>query len=313
MKDSAHRNLVLIPSLSMTAIAGQAGYDLSGGLGNLNAWLIFVLGGVVVFALVYIYLSYRKSRQRIAEILEENQRLTKELEERSAQLKATNRELETFVYSVSHDLRSPLRLIMAFTEILINEHGDQMNDAGRLYQQRVRANAERLDRFIEGILKYSNLNRQELNREVVDMAVLTDQVIAELASELNGRNVDIRVGELPPAMGDRSLLRVALINLISNAIKFTSLENPAEIFVSYQENEHGGVYCVQDNGIGLDMKFSETIFQAFQRLHGVDQYGGTGIGLALVQRIISRHGGSVWVESEEGKGACFCFTLGEEK
>jgi two-component system sensor kinase len=228
-------------------------------------------------------------------------------------LEATNKELEAFAHSVSHDLRSPLRSIMAFTEILINDHGNQMSDEGRLYQQRVRANAERLDSFIGGILTYSNLSRQKLNRELVDIAALTANVVEELGAEFEGREVNITVEELPAVMGDRALLRVVLINLISNAIKFTSVRNPGEILVSYKENEDKGVYSVQDNGIGLDMKFSETIFQVFQRLHGVDQYEGTGIGLALVQRIILRHGGSVWVESEEGKGARFCFTVGDEE
>jgi light-regulated signal transduction histidine kinase (bacteriophytochrome) len=313
MKDSAQRNLVLTPSLSVAAIAGQDGYAPSGGGKIFSAWPVLVLGVAVLCTLVYFYFLYRKSRHRTDELLEENQKLTNLLEERSTQFEETKKELEAFAHSVSHDLRSPLRSIMAFTEILVNEHGAQMNEEGQLYQQRVRANAERLDSFIDGILKYSNLSRQKLNRELVDMAALTTQVVEELGAEIKGREMNIIVEELPAVMADRALLRVVLINLISNAIKFTSVRNPAEILVSHNEDEDKGVYCVQDNGIGLDMKFSETIFQAFQRLHGIDQYEGTGIGLALVQRIISRHGGNVWVESEEGKGARFCFTLGDEE
>jgi light-regulated signal transduction histidine kinase (bacteriophytochrome) len=246
------------------------------------------------------------------ELIDMNTNSEQRMGEMSAQLEVTNKELEAFAYSVSHDVRSPLRSMLAYSEILLNEYADRLDEEGLLYQQRIRANAERLDGYISGILAYSSLSRQELIREEIDLTNLVRQVIRELSTQIGERKIDISVAKMPGVSADRGLLRVALTNLISNAIKFTDTQPEPTISIGSIEKNGRVIYFVRDNGIGLDMKFAEIIFETFQRLHGVDQYQGRGIGLALVRRIILRHGGNVWVQSEEGQGATFYFTIGED-
>ncbi|MEN8241210.1 MAG: ATP-binding protein [Chloroflexota bacterium] len=276
-------------------------------LGLILAITIIFLGSVSFF------ISRGVIRKRTADLSVKNQQFEILIKDQTAKIEATTQELEDFAYSVSHDLRSPLRTIMAYTEILLSEHSENMNDEGRLFQQRVRANAERLDLFIDGILTYSGLSSQVLDRELVDMEKLTRRVISELGRKIGDRKVDFAIQSLPPAEADAEMILVVMTNLIDNAIKFTDLQQTGKIVVGFNEEDGRGIYYVKDNGIGLDLKYSETIFKTFQRLHGVDQYSGSGIGLALVKRIIARHGGRVWVEAEEGKGSVFNFTLGEYK
>ena len=274
--------------------------------------VLFIFIVSMVLGVFFFLLSRFEIKKRTAKLSAENKKTKKLLNVQSSLLEAANQELSAIAYRVSHDLRSPLRSIMAYTEILMREYGDQLNEDGRLYQDRVRVNAERLDLFIEGILAYSNLSRQEMNQETVSLTDLANQVISELDSELRGREIKITVQEdLPEVTADRVMLRVVYTHLIKNAIKFTAMCSPAEILVGFSNKQDQDIYFVQDNGIGLDMENSDLIFQPFHRLHGVDQYQGSGIGLALVKRIVSRHGGRVWVEGEEGKGAVFNFTLGE--
>lgn len=314
MKPTTYRFSVLFPSIAVLFSTGafiwrdgDNTFDIFSQ--NIN-WIIpSVL--IFFFGLVSFIISRVVIQRRTGELTTKNRELKSLLDDRTTRLEATTKELDAFAYSVSHDLRSPLRTMMAYTEILLAEHSDDLNDEGKLYQQRVRANAERLDLFIDDILTYSGLSSQVVEREPVDMEELTREAISELERKIADRQVNFSVGSLPPADADLDMIRVVIINLIDNAIKFTDNQEAAEIKIGYQKVRGSGSYFVQDNGIGLDMKFSETIFKTFQRLHGVDQYGGSGIGLALVKRIISRHGGRVWVEAEEGKGAVFSFTLGE--
>jgi light-regulated signal transduction histidine kinase (bacteriophytochrome) len=246
------------------------------------------------------------------ELIDLTSSLEQQLGESLEQLEATNKELEAIAYSVSHDLRSPLRSMLAYSEILLNEHTEDLNDEGRLFQQRIRTNAERLDGYIAGMLDYHSLSHQELSREEVDLTQLVQQVIDELSDQIGERKIEFSVADLPPVFADRALIRVAIVHLISNAIKFTDQQPEPKISIGFS-NENGRTnYFVSDNGIGLDMKFAETIFETFQRLHGVDQYVGRGIGLALVRRIIHRHGGNIWVQAAVGEGATFFFTIGDE-
>jgi light-regulated signal transduction histidine kinase (bacteriophytochrome) len=254
--------------------------------------------------------AHEKIEQELIDLSTAKEHMVGEL---FAQLEATNKELEAFAYSVSHDVRSPLRSMLAYSEILLNEHAGNLDEEGRLFQERIRANAERLDGYISGILAYSSLSRQEILREDVNLTDLAWQVIGELSGQIGGREIKFAVEEMPPVSADRALMRVVLTNLISNAVKFTDTQPAPEISIG-SINENGReIYYIRDNGIGLDMKFAETIFETFQRLHGVDQYVGRGIGLALVRRIILRHGGNVWVQSEEGEGATFYFTSSENR
>jgi light-regulated signal transduction histidine kinase (bacteriophytochrome) len=275
--------------------------------------LLISIGAVFVFGFVFFLLYRAAVKKSTAEYSAEIQRLEKINQDQLIQLKATTDELEAFAYSVSHDLRSPLRSMMAYTEILLADHNESMNQEGRLYQERVRANLERLDQFIADILTFSGLSSQVLALEMVQMEKLTQTVISELRSQIGEREVKFNLQSLPAVMADPALIRIVLMNLIDNAIKFTQNQQISEILIGFKEESGQGIYFIEDNGIGLDAKYSETIFNPFQRLHGVDQYKGSGIGLALVKRIISRHGGRVWVEAAEEKGAVFYFTIGEFK
>jgi light-regulated signal transduction histidine kinase (bacteriophytochrome) len=323
-----------VPNIEMVTVVAPFG----GGLSRIEAagaeWDVINIG-VVVFLLLVLYFLFnwlvRKHTKKMLYRMEELEAeinahegieqelidLTSTLEEQLggalSQLEATNKELEAIAYSVSHDLRSPLRSMLAYSEILLNEYSEGVDDEGRLYQQRIRTNAERLDGYIAGMLDYYGLSHQELSREQVDLTELVHQVIGELSDQIGEREIEFSVAELPSIIADRALIRVVVTHLISNAIKFTDQQLEPKISIGSSEENDRIIYFVEDNGIGLDMKFAETIFETFQRLHGVDQYVGRGIGLALVRRIIHRHGGNVWVKSAVGEGATFFFTIGDEQ
>ncbi len=244
---------------------------------------------------------------------EEAQRLNLELEkrvaERTAQLETANRELEAFSYSISHDLRAPLRTIDGFSRILVNEYGAQLPpDALELFRH-VRQGAQQMGRLIDDLLQFSRLNRQPLTRRRVDMDLLVRQALDGLSGEYQGRKVDIVINELPACQGDATLLRQVWINLLSNALKFTRKQAAARVEVGWSQQDGKAVYFVRDNGAGFDMQYVDKLFGVFQRLHSVEEYDGTGVGLAIVHRIITRHGGRVWVNAVIEQGATFYFTL----
>ncbi|NWF69141.1 MAG: PAS domain S-box protein [Chloroflexi bacterium] len=223
-------------------------------------------------------------------------------------LEDANREFEAFTYSVSHDLRAPLRSVTGFTRILLDEHSASFSaDALRLLRL-VDQNAERMSQLIDALLAFSRVSRQPLQLQKVDIGALVLQVFVELPH--NTRTVEFTVGNLPPVMADLSLLRVVLTNLLGNALKFTSRRPRPVIEVDAEEGDDGQViYSVRDNGVGFNMLYAHKLFGVFQRLHRVDEYEGHGIGLATVQRIIHRHGGRIWAHGEQDKGATFYFTF----
>lgn len=260
-----------------------------------------VLGAVVVFRDI----TQRKMADWAMARL--NTELEQRVRERTAELETANRELEAFSYSVSHDLRAPLRAIGGFSRILVDEHADQLSDEALRYLHLVRSNTQRMGRLVDDLLGFARTGRQPVERERVDVADLARSVVADAQSGLEGREVEVAVGSLPGAEADPALLTQVLFNLVDNAIKFTRDRAPARVTVGWDETS--GAYFVRDNGVGFDMRYADKLFGVFQRLHPSDHYEGTGVGLATVQRIVARHGGRIWAESEPDRGATFYFTL----
>ncbi|MEJ5223623.1 MAG: ATP-binding protein [Anaerolineales bacterium] len=244
----------------------------------------------------------------------QNARLNDELEERvrqrTAQLEAVNRELEAFAYSVSHDLRAPLRAVNGYASILTSEYANRLDDNGRDFLAKMRANAERMNNLIDDLLKYSRVGRQDMRPTPVNMDAIVDEVLNDHAEEMKGLPIRIIRSPLPPCVGDAPLLRQVYANLIGNAVKYSRRRADIEITIGSQQQDEQTIYFVRDNGVGFDMKYAGKLFGVFQRLHSEEEFEGTGIGLATVQRIIQRHSGRVWCNAEPDKGATFYFTVG---
>ncbi len=239
---------------------------------------------------------------------EEVRRLNEELEvrvrQRTTELEASTRELDAFAYSVSHDLRAPLRSLAGFSEVLQEDYGDRLDDTGRRYLERIEANATRMAQMIDDLLNLSRATRVELRREPVNVTGVARDILAELADHHPDRDVDAVVEENLTATGDPDLLRLVFQNLLGNAWKFTARRQPAVVQVA-AAGTGGRVFVVRDNGAGFDMRYAAKLFDPFQRLHAATDFEGTGIGLAIVSRIVQRHGGAVWAASEPGDGATF--------
>jgi light-regulated signal transduction histidine kinase (bacteriophytochrome) len=229
--------------------------------------------------------------------------------ERTQQLEQANRELEAFSYSISHDLRAPVRAINGFTQIIRNDHSAHLSsEVARLFQV-IGSNAERMGQLIDDLLAFSHLSVRELSRQTVNMTALAQSVVAELGYGMARESARFRLHKLPLASGDSSMLRQVLTNLIGNALKFSREAAQPCIEIGAWREERRLVYFVRDNGIGFNMKHACKLFKVFQRLHGSGKFEGTGVGLAIVQRIVQRHGGEVWAESLPGAGATFFFSL----
>lgn len=243
----------------------------------------------------------------------ENAALQQREREQAAELAAAYGDLESFSYSVSHDLRSPLRAIRGFTDLYLSEFGTGIPPEGRRRLDQVVAGAERMDQLIEDLLKFCRFSRAPLTRRPVDLNAVVQRVVADLRARDPGRAIEVTIGQLPGCEGDPSLLEQVLINLLSNAFKFTrDVAQPCvEIGVLASPPPETGerVYFIRDNGAGFDMKYAENLFGVFQRLHSRDQFEGTGVGLSIVQRILQRHGGRIWAESAPGCGATFYFVV----
>lgn len=235
--------------------------------------------------------------------------LEQRIRERTAQLEAANRELEAFSYSVSHDLRVPLRAIGGYTRILQEEYQQQMDAEGKRVCSVISESADKMSALIDDLLAFSRLGRAAMSPRKLDMEELVNSVFQELTTAKSRKRIDFQVDVVPPVMGDTSLLRQVWVNLISNAIKFSSKQKRAVINVHGENAEGEIVYSVQDNGAGFDMQYTHKLFGVFQRLHSTKEFEGNGVGLALVQRVVLRHGGRVWAEGQIGKGATFYFSL----
>jgi signal transduction histidine kinase len=272
---------------------------LVGSFAEAAPWIILGVGLLgAVLATVVVLVLVRRRDYALALVAE-----------RTVQLEEANRELGAFSYSVSHDLRAPLRAIDGFSRLLLDEYADELPSDARRYLGLVGKNAQEMSRLIDGLLTFSRLGQQRLSKRSVKVDTLAREVVAELDAERSGRAVEISIGALPSAQADPTLLRQVLVNLLSNALKYTRQREAAKIEIGF--HEHGGppVFFVRDNGVGFDTRYANKLFQVFQRLHRAEEYEGTGLGLALVARIVRRHGGRIWAEAKPDEGATFYFTL----
>jgi signal transduction histidine kinase len=248
-------------------------------------------------------------QQRDAEILRLNGDLELRVQARTYELEALNRELEAFSYSVSHDLRAPLRHINGFADLLRRHGGDHLDDKALYFVDHISDSARKMGQLIDDLLAFSRLSRLEMKAVAVPLAVLVQDVRRTLESDLVERRVDWRIAELPDVQGDPAMLRQVLVNLMSNALKYSSKRETAEIRIDCVQSSEETIVTVRDNGVGFDMAYAPKLFGVFQRLHSAEEFEGTGIGLALVRRIVNRHGGRTWAEGEPGVGAAFSFSI----
>jgi signal transduction histidine kinase len=266
-------------------------------------WILFgnLLAIVLLLSalwLILLEIKHRKIAQR-------------EIEKSAAQLELTNKELESFSYSVSHDLRSPLRAIDGYSRMFEEDFADRLDDEGRRLLAVIRASSKKMGQLIDDLLAFSRMGRKPVDTSKVDMNALVDEVWAEVCTS-SMIDLPLKKANLPAAWGDRSLLRQVLVNLLSNAVKYSSKKTAPAIEITAKQNEHEVVYSVTDNGVGFDMRFYNKLFGVFQRLHTENEFPGTGVGLAIAQRVIVRHGGRIWAESKPDEYTIFNFSLPKE-
>jgi PAS domain S-box-containing protein len=243
-----------------------------------------------------------------AEVRRLNTDLELRVAQRTAELEAAVRELDAFAYSVSHDLRAPLRSLNGFSEVLLDDYQESLDEQGRGYLRRIQANAGRMAQMIDDLLSLSRATRTELRREPIDLTAIADEVVADLRSGEPQRQVQVTLADGLSTSGDPHLVRLVLQNLIGNAWKFTRDQHAASIELTSVDAD-GPAFLVRDNGAGFDMRFANKLFDPFQRLHSAAEFDGSGIGLAIVYRVVNRHGGRIWATSVLGEGAQFYFTL----
>jgi light-regulated signal transduction histidine kinase (bacteriophytochrome) len=250
--------------------------------------------------------EHRKAEQMVNLL---NEELEQRVAERTQQLEDVNQELESFSYSVSHDLRAPLRIINGFSALLIESYSAQLPGEAQRYLRTISDNAGRMGTLIDDLLNLARLTHQPLHKELVDVNRLVGQVVEELKRDNGERKVEIPTAVLPYCYADPSLLKQVIVNLLSNAFKFTRGRNPGVIEIGGTNSDNERSYFVRDNGVGFDMAYADKLFGVFERLHRAEDFEGTGVGLSLVQRIIHRHGGRVWAEAKPNEGATFYFTV----
>ena len=288
-------------------LAASADHILAPVQGTWAQWLLLV--ALALAAAVTIALVNRLFRSR-TELEGLNDQLEARVHERTAELAASNAELESFAYSVSHDLRAPLRAMDGFSKIVMDEYAETLQPEGRRFLGMVRENAMKMQALIDDLLRYSRLGRHKLELAPIDVDAVVERVLQDLAPVIEEHGTRVHVFDLPPALGDQTLLWQVFSNLIGNAVKFSRGADEPTIEVGGSTARDGGVaYWIRDNGTGFDMQYADKLFGVFQRLHRSEDFEGSGVGLATVQRIVTRHGGRIWAESEPNKGATFYVEL----
>ncbi len=291
-----------LPEGSVVLFSPQSTLSVSRDLAWVTGVSFVLLAGVSAL-LVIAVLQRRRSEEKVRAL---NQELERRVVERTSALEEANKELESFAYSVSHDLRSPLRHIDGFLSLLREKIDPVLDAQGRHYVSTIADATRRMSTLIDDLLDFSHMGRKEMSRAAVDLNALVADVRLELEPETTGRVIEWHIADLPVVAGDRAMLRAMLFNLVSNAVKYTGKTARARIEIGTQADEEGGVVVfVQDNGSGFDMRFKDKLFGVFQRLHRLDEFEGTGIGLAHVARIVARHGGKVWAQGQVNQGATF--------
>ena len=305
-----------VPILFLTAHLLEEEDVLQGYAAGAVDYLTKPINPEVLRSKIAVFVDLYRSRWSLARMnaslqraIAERQRMEEALREANRELETSNKELESFSYSVSHDLRAPLRAIDGFSYTLLQEYGASLPPEGQRLLSTVRENTQRMGRLIDDLLAFSRLGGKKLDLAPVDLASLAHTVVNEVRQAHAGRQVKVTIAALPPAAGDGSLLRQVLTNLIGNAFKFTRNRPDASIEIGSQSAGGETVYYVRDNGAGFDMRHAGKLFGVFERLHRTDEFEGSGVGLALVRRIVHRHGGRVWGEGQVNGGATFYFTL----
>jgi two-component system, sensor histidine kinase and response regulator len=302
-----------IPIIFLTAISREVQHQLRGYDAGAVDYLAKPFEPEVLRAKVAVFVDlWAKNQllQRQSELLEqrlqERDRAQEALAAQAIELERSNAELEQFAHVVSHDLQEPLHSLAGFLELLADQHADQLDDDGKLYIERAMSGADRMRQLVRDLLEYARVSTRNQPFGQVDMARLVDEILADLHDDLEG--LTVRVGELPTVEGDAFQLSQLIRNLTENAVKFRS-ERPAELIIGAERRGDEWLFSFEDRGIGIDPRFAIHVFTIFQRLHGRDEYAGTGVGLAISKKIVERHQGRIWVESEPGDGATFFFTL----
>jgi light-regulated signal transduction histidine kinase (bacteriophytochrome) len=231
------------------------------------------------------------------------------VEERTNQLAEANQDLESFMYSVSHDLRAPLRAINGFSSFLSEEYTGALDEEGKFYLERILTNSLRMDQLIDDLLNLSRLGRQSVELEQVEVTELVTAVVEKIKEQHQPCLVDFQIGDCPPVTADRHLIEIMLTNLIGNAVKFTRKSKQPRVEIGCVHDGEANIYFVRDNGVGFNMDFSDKLYQPFQRLHADEDFNGSGIGLAIVGRVVRSHDGMIWADSEEGVGTTFYFSF----
>ena len=291
--------------IALSAVFNQGRYDVGFYVGRAYGL------AAATFVLLVLLLENVVLHSRLAKALDAERMERQTVQRQTLELAAVNKELEAFAYSVSHDLRAPLRAVDGYAKMLEEDYGDKLDDEGRRKLAVLCASSRNMGALIDDLLSLSRLARQPLVTRPLAMDGLVGQVIDELRSGINGREVEFVVDSLGEAQGDATLVKQVLVNLLANAVKFTRDRQPGVVEVGARRDPDGTkMFYVKDNGAGFDMTYANKLFGVFQRLHRADEYEGTGVGLAIVRRLVERHGGKVWADAQPGQGATFFFTLG---